>query len=126
GIFLLCGCGESDTLKRVPVSGTVTLDGEPLPKGEIVFRPASGAGTTDGGQIENGSFSIEVTPGSKSVEITAWREIPGSHEQLESGESGSSREQYVPPEYNEKTTLTADIPESGLDSPLTFELTTGS
>lgn len=126
GLFLLCGCGDSDTVKRVPVSGTVTLDGEPLPEGEIVLRPANGPGATDGGKIENGAFSFEVTPGSKSIEITAWREIPGSYQQLETGESGSSREQYVPSEYNEKTTLTADIPESGLESPLTFELKTGS
>ncbi|QDU40956.1 hypothetical protein Mal4_53190 [Maioricimonas rarisocia] len=126
GLFFLCGCGGSDELQRVSVDGTVTLDGEPLPDGEIVLRPTDEPGAADGGKIEEGSFSFEATPGAKTVEITAWREIPGSHEQLESGESGSSREQYVPQEYNEKTTLTADIPESGLESPLTFELKTGS
>ncbi|MFG0333867.1 MAG: hypothetical protein ACF8TS_10940 [Maioricimonas sp. JB049] len=126
GLFTLYGCGGSETVHRVPVSGTVTLGGDPLPEGEIVLRPAGGTGATDGGQIKDGKFQFDATPGAKTVEITAWREIPGSQEQLESGESGSSREQYVPQEYNEKTTLTADIPEAGLENPLTFELNSGS
>ncbi len=42
---LAAGCGgTSDGLKREPVSGRVTLDGQAVGKGEITFAPTGGGG----------------------------------------------------------------------------------
>jgi hypothetical protein len=113
-----CGSGEVGPLK-VEVSGTVTLDGAPLPEGEITFHP-TGPGQTGGGPIKDGEFTVELTPAAMKVEITSWRET-GQSETLESGESGVVRTQVVPAQFNEKTTLEATIPESD-PPPLEFKL----
>lgn len=47
------GCGGSgDQLPRAQVTGTVTLNGEPVPAATILFRPASGRAGR--GKVENG------------------------------------------------------------------------
>ena len=48
----LLGCGRSDQLALAPVTGKVTLDGQTVNEGTILFRPDSGrAGRA---KIENG------------------------------------------------------------------------
>ena len=43
GLFLAgCSYQPDDMPKIAPVSGVVTLDGQPLPEAEILFQPASG------------------------------------------------------------------------------------
>ncbi len=50
----LAGCGERPAAE---VTGTVTLDGEPIEMGTIVFAPAGG-GSPVGGQIRNGRYRL--------------------------------------------------------------------
>src|SRR5271166_5257931 len=61
-IFVLAGssgCGSSDGLNRLPVSGTVTCDGKPVPSGAILFEPATPeSGTAVGAIIREGAFAI--------------------------------------------------------------------
>src|SRR5262249_10867397 len=54
------GCDAA--LKRYSVSGTVTLDGHPVPAGEIVFEPDSAKGNNGPGsvaRIKNGRYQTE-------------------------------------------------------------------
>ena len=44
--FLAAGCGGGDTLELTPVTGRITLDGEPLQKGTVCFVADSDAGNT--------------------------------------------------------------------------------
>ena len=72
---LAVGCsGSGDDLPREPVSGTVTLDNQPLASGSISFIPVSGSGG-GGGAITDGKFSIAreggLVPGSYTVAIYA-------------------------------------------------------
>jgi hypothetical protein len=65
---LAVGCsGSGDDLPREPVSGTVTLDNQPLASGTISFIPVAGQGG-GGGTITDGKFSIAreggLVPGS--------------------------------------------------------------
>lgn len=120
----LVGCGgASDAPVTYPVSGKVTLDGEPLPEGDIIFRDASGKAASAAGKIENGAYSLTATAGKKSVVITATKEIPGKT--VVGGAPDEppvpAVEQYLPAEYNEKTTLEADVSDSGSNE-FTFEL----
>jgi len=118
---ILAGCGGDTGPRKVSVAGTVTFNGEPLESGEIVLRATSGGDPAGAGQISAGKFECKVTPGSKTVSITAWKEESGPAEGLETGEAGGVSEQYLPATYNDETTLTAEIGDDG-NSDLVFEL----
>jgi hypothetical protein len=119
-MLLLAGCQPAAGPESQVVTGTVTLDGEPVAAGEIVFRATDGQTRSCGGQITNGQYSFEASPGSKTVEITAMREVPGKMDTSNPGVEVPLMEQYVPEKYNVETTLTAEV--SGAD-PIDFELT---
>ncbi len=132
-VIVSIGCGGAGT-GTASLSGSVTLDGEPLAEGTIQLRPTGGAagvgGTSD---ITNGSYSIPVgsglDPGAHSVVIMAMR--PATPEEMakqaqdinmDEPEAGEEEEedavtpeppspmtQYLPAKYNSQTTLTADI-----------------
>ncbi|QDT41235.1 hypothetical protein Pan241w_12950 [Gimesia alba] len=122
GIFVGCG-GASDAPVTYPVSGKVTLDGEPLAEGNIIFRDAAEKAASAAGKIENGEFSFEAVAGKKAVVITATREVPGKT--VVGGAPDEppvpAIEQYIPATYNEKTTLEAEVSDSGANE-FTFEL----
>ncbi|MCA9037234.1 MAG: hypothetical protein KDA91_18990 [Planctomycetaceae bacterium] len=119
------GCsGDDSGPPTVSVSGMITLDGTPVPEGEIIFRSADGGGgRADAAQIKDGKFSMESTLGNKKVEIRALRPVAGaSTTTLETGEVGGEVEQYIPEQYNDKSTLNAEVSESG-EKDFKFELT---
>lgn len=63
GALVIASCGGLDTDyglgQMYPVSGTVTYNGTPLEKGEIVFTPEDlDKGVGAGGSIENGSYAL--------------------------------------------------------------------
>lgn len=96
------GCGGE---QPADVSGTVLMDGKPLPEGEIVFEAADGAKTPAAAPIKNGRYDAKVLPGKKKVQITASR--PPKKRDPVLGDV--AREPSLGEEYNEKSTLTADI-----------------
>ncbi len=124
-----CGGGGDDLPDVVPVSGTVTLNGEPLQGASVTFmgtgRPCYGA--TD----ENGKYTIKdlngregCPTGKYKVVISKYAKPDGSP--LEEGpEGGAEGVEHLPPQYSsdEKTTLTADVPEGGktIDFKLEFK-----
>jgi hypothetical protein len=99
----LAGCaGRSG---ECPVSGSVSLDGQPLTEGSILFVAVDNQVTAAGGTIENGQFAFKVLPGVKRVLIHASKQVPGQ---------GARGEQYIsvsiiPECYNAQTTLQADV-----------------
>ena len=123
-VLLLLGCGESDG--SIPLSGSVTLDGRPLPEGSIELHPIRGTkGPSSGGSIANGKFSISsqkgIRPGTFRVEIKAYRGS-GKMEVYEiTGEEREIPEQYLPARYNEKSELTVDVSREG-DQYVEFQL----
>ncbi len=63
---LAVGCGS----RKGTVSGTVTLDGQPLAVGTIAFIPSQGPGAS--APIEDGKYSVERVPtGKVSVTVDA-------------------------------------------------------
>ena len=101
-LVALVGCGGE---KPAEVSGTVSMDGTPLPEGEILFLAADNSKTPEAGPIKDGKYSLTVSPGAKKVQIKASR--PTSKPDPVMGVA--AKESMLGPEYNEKTTLTADI-----------------
>ncbi|MBN2294302.1 MAG: hypothetical protein JXM70_17875 [Pirellulales bacterium] len=74
-VSLIIGCGDGRP-KRVPVSGQVLVDEQPLPGGFVRIVPANGRAAT--GQIDaQGHFSLTTydkndgcMPGTHNVEVT--------------------------------------------------------
>ncbi len=60
----LFGCGQDIDPRRASVSGSITLDGEPVPNGSISFYPAPGSkGGTAGGDVIDGVYTISRAKG---------------------------------------------------------------
>jgi hypothetical protein len=125
-LFLVpCACNSSSSphvQETYPVSGSVTLDGEPLADGEINFLTPQ-EGTLDIVHITNGKFQGQAKAGSRRVEIKAFREEkPAEQGELSMpGADEPTRINYIPSRYNTESTLTAEVTEAGPNE-FTFEL----
>ncbi len=112
-LCLLLGCGGGgDTVK---VTGTVLFDGQPVEQGDIIFRAADGS-AADAAKIEGGLYHLETKPGSKRVEINATRESA-----TPAPDGLPTLENYIPKQYNQASTLTAEVTDSGKND-FSFEL----
>ena len=108
-LLLSLGCGPEAPPESVVVTGKVTFDGAPVADGEIIFRDVAGNTRSCGGKITNGQYSFDASLGSKTVEITAMREVPGEMDESNPGESVPLMEMYIPEMYNTETTLDATV-----------------
>ncbi|MHB8902421.1 MAG: hypothetical protein ACYC6Y_26980 [Thermoguttaceae bacterium] len=111
----LAGCGQSGPT-RYEITGNVTLDGQPVDGGEVLFIPTDGAGSPDACPIAAGVFKGQVTPGSKRVEINATKDTGKV-----APDGLPDYQNFIPKQYNTESTLTAEI--KGADTaPLNFAL----
>lgn len=118
---LIClGCQKADPLNRQAVSGTITLDGQPLESGSIEFSPVDN-GTFSGATIENGTYAIPkekgLSPGAYIVRISAANAdaepvgLPG--------ESNKIAPELIPAKYNAESDLEITVQ---ADSENTFDV----
>ena len=112
---VLCGCGGGG-LDRLPVAGSVTLDGNPLADGSITFIP-TGEGVTAGGKIADGQYEIPRSdgpvPGSHQVRINA-SEPTGETIIDPAGDiEVPQMRSLIPPKYNVQSELTAEVTADG-------------
>src|SRR5688572_704144 len=65
----LAGCGQSGP-QLAPVSGRVTLDGQPLDAAEVLFQPDEGTGSPSYGYTdENGRYELGYKRGVKGAMV---------------------------------------------------------
>ncbi len=116
GTMLGCSDGRPS---RVPVAGTVTIDGQPLAFGGIAFRPTSGGRTGGAGIESDGRFSVTMyevgdglPPGSYQVLVSAIEPI-----------NETSQRWHAPQKYAsfETSGLVVEITKATKD--ITFDLT---
>ena len=116
GIIASGGCSSADA-DRVAVRGQVTVDGEPLARGRIVFAPiGANTGRETGAVIRAGRFEIprELGPiaGLQRVEI---HDEPAVEFELDSPsavrEAGGVMlpPSAIPPRYNVRSELTVEL-----------------
>ena len=116
------GCGSAPSgPKMVPVTGKVTFDGAPVEEGRITFRKTDGDQRAFAGEIKNGSYSVSTEAGRMAVVITASRLIPGKFDNS-NGTPEPVGEMYIPPQYNEATSLVAEVKDGGSND-FPFDLT---
>ncbi|MCI0359588.1 MAG: hypothetical protein L0211_14020 [Planctomycetaceae bacterium] len=102
------GCSPGSAL--YPVSGTVTLDGAPLPEGDITFISENPSLGPEQGKIKDGKYEFKSREGKMKVTISASKIKPGGA----LGAGGEPvAEEYLPAKYNDATILTADVKPSG-------------
>lgn len=113
----VAGCSSSDGPALSQVSGTVTLDGQPVGDAEVLFMPDSGnpsVGKTD----QKGRYTLAYDQKRKGAVI-------GKHTVriTKIGEIGSPNDtkNLLPEKYNQNSPLTAEVKagENSLDFPLT-------
>jgi len=110
-VAAVIGCGSSN---QVSVQGRVTMDGQPVGPGSIVFLPDAGAeGTKVAAAIEDGKYQIGpergASPGNFRVEIS-WSKKTGK--QIPSADPGmmmDETKEAIPPKYNAETTLRCEF-----------------
>ena len=107
------GCGSAPSGPKLErVTGKVVFKGEPVKEGDITLVPV-GEGTSAGGKIVDGNFSLEVGAGKKTVKIEALRDVPGKFREDNPGEKVQVREQFIPEQYNVKSKLEWDVTPGG-------------
>ena len=120
------GCGSGE-YQLVPVSGTVTLDGDPVVGARVIFEPqrtdkqALSAGpSSDGKTDDQGRYSLQTTAAGKrgaiagphSVVITTFQaELDRTRET-----SNVIRKEEIPQRYRDVGGLTYVVPPEGSDA----------
>ena len=116
---LALGCGSDDRPELGDVTGTVTLNGQPLAAAAVIFQPT--------GQ-NTGRASRSVTDQEGHYRLNYLRDIDGavvgSHKVYITTASEESPEEHLPGKYSKprETVLTAEV--TGNGDTIDFALTT--
>jgi hypothetical protein len=123
-LMLVAGCSSAKK-DEVEVTGSVTIDGQPVPQGTVQFVAADGKTPTGGGVIKDGQYVAKVPPGEKKVLVLGTK-VVGQEPEYPGDPNSTMRdkiETVTPPQYNAAhlTPLKATISESqaGVDFKLT-------
>lgn len=119
-VFTL-GCG-GERGDLVEITGTVTLDGQPLESGKITIEATDGRGGVEGGSIENGQYTVLTTPGSKAVKINAPK-VVGQKKTYNTADSPTTDvvTESIPKKYNQETELKVEVSESSTQHDFALE-----
>lgn len=129
------GCSRSgSTLPRAAVSGVVTIDGRPLPRGMVRFIPTDDArGPKTAVPVTVGLFSVDAEHGPVvgrhriEIESTDDGGIAFDDEtalqQLKARSASAPRVLRVPPEFNVRSRLTVSVTDAGSNE-FQFAITT--
>lgn len=114
-IAVLAGCNASNT-HQATVSGHVTLDGQSVEQGSILFTPIDGTpGVVTGGEIKDGQYRLVAAKGPavgwNRVEVRAVRKtgkmIPKGLGGT--GEMVAEQVEAVAPRFNAQSTLKIEV-----------------
>lgn len=117
------GCNPSP-FKLAPVSGVVSLDGQPLAGGIVNFQPivvGNGVIAGPGSTARTGSdgrytlSTIRGEPGAVAGKHRVKIYSFNAETAKRAGSGAAPERERVPPRYNYDTTLTFDVPAAGTD-----------
>jgi hypothetical protein len=124
-LYVLLGCaligislGCSADSKHGIVTGSVTLDGQPLKIGNIRFEPTDGGTATADAPIADGKFTGKVPPGDKRVLITAPK-VTGKKKMYDTPDSPvvDLVEELLPKRYNTQSELQLSVKAGKQEAP---------
>lgn len=108
GLLALAGCGDG----KSTVSGTVTLDGQPVPSGSITFvKQEGGSLVREGAVISGGKFEAAVPPGTYKLELNSQKVVS---QRTQKGFDGKDEtldvtQELFPVRFNANTELNQEI-----------------
>ncbi len=115
GLSAAAGCGPVEP-KPVPVSGTVTLDGQPLADGFLYFKTME-TGGLERFDVSGGTFQGTALPGNRRVEVIVNQPkmvvIDGARVEVP--------DNIIDPKFNLESGLIADVTPDGPNK-FTFEV----
>ena len=118
---IVCGCGGAgDQPELGEVTGTVTLDGKPLPGVWVGFAPTEGRssmGLTDA----EGHYKLDYLHDTPGAKVGTHKVTITSPVEDQFGNEVKNFKERVPPQYNTNTTLTAEV--KAEDNTINFDLT---
>lgn len=99
----LAGCSETASGS---VSGTVTLDGQPLKDGTVRFVPSDGKSQTASAPVKDGQFTAAVPVGDMRVEFSAAK-VLGKRKMYNTPDSPTVDDvaELIPDRFNVKSEL---------------------
>jgi hypothetical protein len=109
------GCNASD---RITSTGRVTLNGQPVEVGLVVFRPIDQGLAAKAATITGGRFVIKTVASRFRVEIRGMRPIEESKipKTMPRMEGVPVHEDYIPAAYNTESTLEVEVTKGGENS----------
>jgi hypothetical protein len=133
GALVLAGCGDSAPYDLAPVSGTVTLDGKPIPYTQIIFVPKGSADNPNPGPSslafcdDSGKFMLKTDRGDPGAVVGIHTVQIYAHGPPRStaGDTdvGPPPKEMFPERFNVNTELTFEVLTGGT-SAADFKLTT--
>ncbi len=122
------GCSKSpyEGEQRFPLTGTVTLDGEPVDGGTISFIPSVETKRVTGGPIAGGKYTVHENSGANAGEYRVeihWLKPTGEQflDKDDTGEMIDVVAEAIPQKYNTSTELVAEV--SASQTEFDFSLT---
>jgi hypothetical protein len=133
-VLLALGCGRGSSSGLVPVTGTVTLDGQPLAGATVGFLPqgdlkgGGGGGGTDAAgkyQVLSSGSQKGLLPGRYKVTISRRLMPDGKPPTTDLMPGVPPGQETLPPQYSDldKTTLSANV--TAGSGPIDFALKSG-
>jgi len=120
------GCGNGDRFQRTIVTGTITYDGQPIPKGAIWFVPTESVGNqapTGFARIEDGRFATERAKspitGRYTIKVTGFDGAEPTAAEKAELLSSDFLGHAIFPEYVQEAEIAADEMTLDLDVPKT-------
>jgi hypothetical protein len=119
----LTGCGKSSGPELAPVSGRVTLDGQPMYGARLRFQPEAGGGSPSSGTTDqDGQYELSYKRGQKGAQI-GWHKVRiDSAAELPGPNGKPVRPPTLPPRYNVQSELRKEV-KSDEENEFNFELT---
>jgi hypothetical protein len=122
-LFILCGCSQ-EPYTLAPVSGKVTLDGQPLADAYVSFQPLEGRDPGPGsyGKTDaQGEYTLKVVGKDRDGAVVGKHRVAIS---LPSGgtaanpskplaDAPGAPKERLPAKYNIRSELTCDVPKGG-------------
>lgn len=88
------GCSQGPP--KFEITGNVTLDGQPISTGSVMFMPADGSRDISRGDVVDGRYKLECVAGDKIVQIAGYTQaeklIPWTYAVANSGLTASVSE----------------------------------
>lgn len=123
--LVMCGCGGSKDVVLIPVTGIVTLNGNPLAGAVVQFHP-DGARASFGSTDDQGWYELTYLDRKKGAVVGKHRVVISTMVERDPESSDpqirkEGRPETIPAQYNSRSILEAEL-QAGTKPVLNFEL----